>query len=343
MADADRSATARLTLEAALEERPYAFDFFEALRRLQCAHPDRPRLGHARRPADEPVRLGQEPSAAFAPASLARFIRRGARSPRLSVLFFGLFGPSGPLPLHLTEYAHERARNHRDPTFARFADLFHHRLLALFFRAWADAEPAVSFDRPQDDHFGRQLAALVGLGLPSLRERDAIPDLAKLHNASLLVAHSRPAAALAGLLESFFRVPATIEEFVGRWISLPEDQRCRLGASRANGCLGESLTVGDRVWDCQQKFRIAFGPLTWADYQRMLPGREGLERLTALVRGAVGDELLWEVVLVLRPDEAAPLQLDGSARLGWTSWLSAPPAGREARDMVMEPVREAND
>ena len=45
---------------------------------------------------------------------------------------FGLLGPNGPLPLHLTEYVRERLRHHADPTFARFLDLFHHRF-ALFF------------------------------------------------------------------------------------------------------------------------------------------------------------------------------------------------------------------
>ena len=42
------------------------------------------------------------------------------RPPRLLVHFFGLFGPDGPLPLHLTEYARDRRRNHARPDLPAF-------------------------------------------------------------------------------------------------------------------------------------------------------------------------------------------------------------------------------
>lgn len=100
------------------------------------------------------MRLAQEPSLAFAPATLAAFDPGNEdRAPRLTEYFLGLFGPHGPLPVHLTEYARDRLRNHGDRTFARFADLFHHRMLGLFYRAWADTQPTVSFDRPETDRF----------------------------------------------------------------------------------------------------------------------------------------------------------------------------------------------
>src|SRR6478609_2460492 len=73
--------------------------------------------------------------------------------PRLYVTFGGMFGPQGPLPLHLTEYARDRIINSADPTFARFLDIFHHRMLSLVYRAWADAQPTVQFDRPESDRF----------------------------------------------------------------------------------------------------------------------------------------------------------------------------------------------
>ncbi len=104
--------------------------------------------------------------------------------------FLGLFGPDGPLPLHLTEYARDRQRNHNDPTLQRFIDLFHHRGLSLFYRAWADVRPTVSFDRPQRDRFGHYVGALIGLSTPGLRNRDAMPDLTKLHFAGLLAAQT---------------------------------------------------------------------------------------------------------------------------------------------------------
>ncbi|OYU89442.1 MAG: type VI secretion protein, partial [Burkholderiales bacterium PBB5] len=130
------------TLMAALASEPWRFDFFQALRQIDARQPQRPRLGTARRPADEAVRLGQTPAMSFAPATLHGLRQpEGGGVPRIDVRFFGLFGPNGPLPLHLTEYARERQLHHGDETLARFADLFHHRLLLLFYRAWAQAQP----------------------------------------------------------------------------------------------------------------------------------------------------------------------------------------------------------
>ena len=141
MAGTDRAEADRVAFFAALEARPYEFDFYQALRRLEALFPEHPRLGRSIRLADDPVRLSQEPSLAFAPATLAGF-RRGKASARarMSVAFGGLFGPHGPLPLHLTEYARDRIINSADPTFARFLDVFHHRMLSLIYRTWAAAQ-----------------------------------------------------------------------------------------------------------------------------------------------------------------------------------------------------------
>lgn len=322
----------------ALEEAPSRFGFYSALRRLECAHPDRPRLGQSPRPSADPVRLGQEPSLAFAPATLASF-RAGSpeRPARLEVFFLGLFGPNGPLPLHLTEYARNRLRQSNDPTFARFADLFHHRILSLFYRAWASAQPTVEFDRPGRDRFALYVGALCGLGMPSLRHRDALPDLAKLHYAGQLACHTRHADGLRALICGYFGMPVTIEPLVGQWIELPEACRCRLGESPDTGTLGATAIAGARVWDYQQRFRIVLGPLTLAQYRRMLPGSESLARLAALVRGYVGDELAWDVRVVLQKEEVPPLELGGGARLGWTAWCATAPLKQDPADLYLDP------
>ena len=154
-------------LFASIAAAPWRWNYFQALRLLDCLNPGLPRLGQARRPADEPVRLGQEPALDFAPASLAGLVPgHGAVPARISVRFFGLFGPNGPLPLHLSEYARNRLLHAGDASLARFADLIHHRFLSLFYRAWAQAQPCVSLDRPEQDHFARY-----EIGRASCRER----------------------------------------------------------------------------------------------------------------------------------------------------------------------------
>jgi type VI secretion system protein ImpH len=339
MADADRTAAHALILLRDLEEKPYEFGFFQAVRRIENLHRDKPRIGTSSHAAEDPVRLGQEPSTAFAPAALASFVpASNGRPPRLAGYFFGLLGPNGPLPLHLTEYARERWRNAGDATFARFLDLFHHRLLSLFYRAWAINQPAVSFDRPEDDLFANYVGSLFGLGMPTLRNRDAFPDLARLHYAGLFTNQTRHRAGLCAILKGFFRVPVAIQEFIPGWLHLGVDMRWRLGRSRDSGTLGRSATIGARVWSCHHKFRIAFGPLGLDQYLRLLPGGDSLRRLVALVRSYVGDELDWDVNLILKREEIPPLELGRQGLLGWTTWLNAPPRSRDAADLRLRPL-----
>lgn len=336
MAAEARAKAGDVSLRSNLERAPHEFDFFQAVRRLEALHADKPRMGRSSRPVDDPIRLGQAASLAFAGASLAAFEPgKDGRPPRLTGHFFGLLGPNGPLPIHLTEYAYDRQHNARDKTLVRFLDVFHHRMLSLLYRAWAGARPAVSLDRPEDDWFGVYLASLIGLGMDTLRDRDALPDHAKLHHAGRLSAQARNPGGLRAMIAEFFRVPARIEEFVGAWLVLPQDGRLRLGRSRATGLLGHSAVAGARIWSRQHKFRVVMGPMDLAAYRRLLPGGTSLARLVAMTRNYVGDELAWDLRLVLARDEVPALKLGGDARLGWSTWLGRRREDTDAGDLVL--------
>ncbi|MDB4982872.1 MAG: type secretion protein family [Myxococcales bacterium] len=351
MADENRTPADRLapTREAALQAllarvraAPHEFGFLQLLRRMQHLAADRPRLGEADRPSDEPVRLGQEPSLSFAPSELAELVPGGdGRAPRLLVHLFGMLGPNGPLPLHITEYARDRLRNYDDPTMTRFLDLFHHRMLMFFFRAWAAGQPAASHDRRADDRFEAYVGALEGLGLQTLRGRDAFPDEAKLFYVGRFAGQTRNADGLADVAGDFFGVPARVDPFIRDWLDLPEPSLWRLGRPTGPGRLGQSTTIGARVATRQQRFQLVLGPLSRETFQRLLPGGDGLRKLTALVRGYAGDELRWDLRLVLREEVDEPWRL-GQSRLGWTTWLgrvrTADARGRLS-DVVLDPQR----
>jgi type VI secretion system protein ImpH len=319
-----------------LAQSPHRFGFYQAMRRLEAEFATQPRLGRSARPAEDRLRLCQEPSTIFCPSTLAAFDMDGIdQRPRLSVNFFGLFGPDGPLPLHLTEYARDRTRNWRDPTFQRFADLFHHRALSLFYRAWADARPTVSFDRPWDDRFATYVASLIGLGAAALRGRDAMPDLTKLHFAGHFSNQTRHAEGLALILSAFFAMPVSTHCFIGTWLTLPDSDRTRLGEKPETSGLGHSVLLGARVWSRQDKFRLVFGPLALAQYERLLPGGASLRRLIAIVRNYAGDVLAWDVNMILKEAEVPPTRLGQSGRLGWTTWLGLRKPGTDAADLFL--------
>lgn len=326
-----------------IEERPYEYDFYAVLRYLECLHLDQPRLGEAARPIDEPVRVVQEPSLAFAPATLASFKRTDGTQPhRLAEYFFGLFGPHGPLPLHLTEYAKDREQNAADPTFRHFADIFHHRLMLLFYRAWANANPATSLDRPATSRFDSYVGGVFGIGMPQLRDRDAVPDSAKLHLAGLLGLKTRPAAALIAILNVFMALEFSVREFIGSWMKLPRGDWSRLGSRLGASTLGGDVILGSSVWTCQNRFRLLCGPLSFADFKRLLPGRPSLRKLRDLVRTYVGDEFDWDLNLVLKAKDVPRCELGRSGELGWTTWLGQRRSPADANDVIVHPEAAPN-
>ena len=338
MASANRSTSQTVDLARELEEAPYKFNFFQAMRLIEATNPGMERLGKASRPKDEPVRLGQEPTMAFAPSMLASFKPgEGGKNDYLAGYFFGLFGPNGALPLHLTEYARGRERLQHDGALRAFVDIFHHRMMSHFYRAWADAQPTVSMDRPSEDSFAKFVGSVIGVAQPAYRNRDAMSDHAKLFMAGRLGLQSKPAEGLQAMLEEFFRVPMQVEQYVGEWLDLPSEAYFVLGQSPETGSIGMTATLGSRVWGSQHKFRIRCGPINGSDLQRFLPGGVSLERLSATVRNYVGDELDWELQILVGATEVPSAILGQEGKLGWTSWLGSPPPDAITDDLVLRP------
>jgi len=324
-----------------IERGGAGLDFYYALRLLENAHPDQPRIGASLRPRDDAVRFGHDPSLGFEPGALAG-VTPGADGGRMRVAvnFTGLLGPNGPLPLHVTEYVRERVRNGRDTTLVGFLDIFHHRMVSLFYRARASADPATSLDRPDSDRFADYVGSLFGIGTPALRGRDEIGDFAKLHFAGLLANGRRPAAGLVTILRAYFDAPVELEQFVGHWMAIPPEGQTRMGGFDASNRLGQSTVIGKRAWDRQHKFRLVIGPLDYAGYRRMLPKGASLRRLVDWVNSYAGLALDWDLRLVLQREEVPRLAL-GARQLGWTTYLGSGPATRDARQLLINPKAHA--
>jgi len=335
----------RTRLYNELAKAPWAHDFFALLRQIDALSPGAPRFGSALRPNVEALRLGQEPELDFAPAALMSFQAEGRTAPRLGVRFFGLFGPMGPLPLHITEYARDRLRNHADPTFVRFADVFHHRALSLFYRAWSQSQPAVQADRPHEDQFAKWVSALFGQAPAALRHADAVPDAAKRFVSGQLARPARSPEAIMKVLRQYFSVPIRIEPYVGHWMQLRPEDRSRLGSpgARRSAPLGVSTVAGAKVWDRQYKLRLHVGPLTLAQYRDFLPGQHSLIALRDWMRQLLGFEMLWDVQLVLKGAEVPALgvgrKAPQAALLGRTTWLARKTPHPDRGELRLHPAR----
>lgn len=331
MAGTDRLAADSLSAIETLRSRPQGFSLFAALRVLENVNVDRPRVGEARRPGDEAVRCGQPPYLTFAPTEVAG-IDVDSRW-RLQQYVFGMFGPMGALPLHLTELAFERLHHHDDPTLAAFIDALQHRFISFFYRAWAASEPAVQADRLGTDEFKQVLASLVGLDVPGARDRDSVPDCSKASRAGLFTPQSRSADALEALLGDYFGLKFQVNPYVARWLDIPAEAYLRL-ANHDTAELGRGATLGRSTWQANHSFELVMGPVSLTDLERFLPGERGLEELRDLLRFFTADEWQWQLRIIVQRRTVPDLALGGAARLGWTSWLAG--KGEIAGDVVLQ-------
>jgi len=248
----------------------------------------------------------------------------------------GLFGPNEPMPLHVTDYARDRKRAQKDPTLVAFFDLFHHRLISLFYRAWAVNQKSVDMDRPEDARFAGYIGSLFGIGAESLRNRDILPDNAKLHYAGRLACQARNAEGLEAIVSDFFQIPAKVLTFFGQWLKLPPASVCKLGDSPETGRLGQSLIVGSKFWDCQMKFRFRLGPMGLVEFQRMLPVGKAFARLKCWVLNYANRQYFWDAQLILKAEEVPETRLGQAGLLGWTTWLKSQPFTRDADNLVVD-------
>jgi type VI secretion system protein ImpH len=326
-------------LEEMLERQPYSFEFFQAVRLLQRLRPTAARVGRWSNPDDEAVHFGATPATAF-PASEIQALETGRTGPpRMLVNFFGLTGPQGVLPLEYSELVAERVRQ-RDNSLRDFLDVFNHRLISLFYRAWERTRPLGGDAATDEDRFRDHLLDLAGLGTTGLLDQLGLPPAALPFYVGLLAMPTRPAVALELLLEDYFGVPVDVEQFVGGWYSIDEASQCALGdESSASSQLGFGAVAGDEIWDLQARARLRLGPLTRAQYDTFLPTGRAYAELRALTRFFTGEQVDIELQLVLARDEVPPVSLGADSAaptpLGWCTWLRSRPFTRDASDTIL--------
>jgi len=327
-----------------LQESPWEFPFFQAVRLLAGMHPERRLISEFNQPFDELLRFRPSLSLLF-PASQIQSIEpdeREAGRIGMTVNFMGLTGPQGVLPAHYTEYL--IARNiSRDTAAAAFFDLFNHRLISLFYLAWEKHHFPVAFERESRKknatrRFTQYLFDLIGLGTPELREALGVDETLPLGYAGLIAQRPHSAVALAGMLSDYFQVPIEVEQFAGQWCVLEQQNLSYLGNDGEHNQLGCGAIAGDQVWNQQARFRVRIGPLNWSRYNEFLPTGSGLSALLKLVRYFVNRAWDFEVQVVLQAQDVPWCELtDGprAPRLGESTWLKTEPFASDVGDLVM--------
>ena len=340
----------------------YRFEFFQAVRLLEHVQRERARgdplvgcfpVGVDSAPHREAVRFKALPSLSFPSGTIADLHDETAgepavrEPPEMRVAFMGLTGPSGVLPDNYTDLLIRRIRR-KDYALRDFLDLFNHRSISLFYRAWEKYRLPAAWERARldpssaEDLFSNCLRCLVGFGTAHLHECLSVRDDVFLYYSGHFAHRPRSAVALEALLSEYLQQPVRVEQFQGQWLRLDETEQTRLpgpvGPSGQYHQLGVNAVVGERVWDVRSKFRLRLGPLQYSQFTDLMPGGAALLRLCEIARAFVGPELAFDVQPVLEASEVPPCRLATkeaySPRLGWNTWLGGAPSGRNAEDAL---------
>ena len=346
------------SVDRRLAREPYEFSFFQAVRVLERLWADRAAVGQDASPNQEVVRFGAHQSVEFPASEIQAFKEVTEDEPaRMTVNFWGMTGTSGALPRVYTELVLARARQ-KDTTFRDFLDLFNHRLISLFYRAWEKYRFWIGYERaeqmrqrpdwqtplrlrdfalnerPRVDLFSDILLNLSGLGSPALRyqvrnrerlvHRRRFEDETLRYYAGHLSQQRRSAMGLESMLRDFFGVAVRIQQLFGQWLRLDREYQTQLVLG-GNTELGVTAIVGERIWDAQSKFRICIGPLSYEQLRQFLPSGSAHQPLAHLARLYAGMEFDMDVQLILKHDEVPSCQLGagtlGGTQLGWDTWI----------------------
>lgn len=304
-----------------LEEEPWRYDFFSAMKMVENAYPDFPSFGCSRHLKEDPVRLGQYVSLAFESAMVKQFSSGQGKPSRLEVTFFGLTGPDSPMPLHLSEETLARKLNQKDPSLAHFLDIFHHRLLCVLYRSWAQAR------------YGRCLIHYIS-ALTGTLSRPAMMPAAKALPGEF-IEQRRSEQGLRDVLWQAFGLLAEVLPLCRSWLVLPDRDHARLGDFRFE----KGIPLGKRVCSVQNHFILTLLPGTFSDYQHCLPGHPQFDELVHIVRRYVGESMFWTLIVKLPASQRPHLHLGNSLTLGRSIWLGKNDKNHAVQDFIFNPVR----
>lgn len=317
MANSNRTTQSYLSVIERKNDPLFQQGLFSFIRYLEANSPLSDRVGYSLSPKKDFARFGQKPLLHFFPAAFTdvRF------SPAISEYkirnsYIGMLGINGPLPLHLTEYAIERQQKYKDSTFSEFLNIFNHRFISLFYRAWADSEPTVSHDRKNQDLFSKKVNAISGSYNCDTNKIES-NNLYQQYLAGLLSHKNKSGKVLIEILAEVLGFHVELEEFCGKWYEIPEYEKTKLGQS--NAALGQEAVVGERTFQRSHNFSILIGPLSFDEYVYLLKNQEKIDVAIRIAKRFLGHEYDFSIKLMLKKNQSRPSRL-GQSRLGLTSW-----------------------
>ncbi|MGA1693463.1 MAG: type VI secretion system baseplate subunit TssG [Burkholderiaceae bacterium] len=226
----------------------------------------------------------------------------------LSSPAFALAGSMGPLPLAIAEDLLAHAAK-GDRAGLDFLDLFHGRLLRVFYLIRKRSRPALGAAT------GRQTAQA-----RMVRQLTHIPEGQWLRHSGLQSGLPQSTGSLSHLLSERLQTTLSVTGLQGAWESI-------LGAASPavsrKPRLGESLVLGTRYWNSTASILIQTPPISAAHLSQWLPGGSRYVMLKTLLNEVLQKAMTVRICIPPDGSTVPPARLGGGqpVRLGQSAWL----------------------
>ena len=259
----DKKALSLDPLYRRLTSRGFEFDFFQLVWLLERYTNVEAYVGMRGPLGQEPFRFRPEISMGFPATDVRRltWVDDGSSDigfHQIDVTFLGLYGVATPLPMHYaidvlrsvetysaagaqaepadttdsarTAQAESAAADRGSTPIRDFLDIFHHRIISLFYRSFLKYRYDRTFGMPGRDPITDYLLWLIGCS-PDFDETTlGVSPVRMLRYAGVLTQRPRSAAMLEGVVRDYWRdidVEVEVHQCVGRWVVIDESDQCR--------------------------------------------------------------------------------------------------------------------
>ncbi|WP_192022873.1 type VI secretion system baseplate subunit TssG [Shewanella sp. WPAGA9] len=310
----------------AIADSPTEHDFYQAVYQFQQqllqGKEQGHKVGHDAIPSEELLRFKSDqhlgfPGQAISKVNLTQASAAKKIAAEMHVSFMGLTGPSGVLPQHYTELLLERLRL-KDTGMRDFYDLFNHRIISLFYRAWEKYRFSVNYQPLQDSPpdsvsaFNNQKDSFTHV-LSLLSGKKSL----NCYYGGFLNRKTPSAESLRIMLKDFTGCEVEIASFQGRWQQLSANEQTKL-SSRAMpegqyARLGVDASIGSRVWDINSSISIQLTPKDGKTVSAFMPGEKCYKPLKDLVSSYLGQTAKFKIYLDVKQQDAPKAQLSKAA------------------------------
>ncbi|XPF94937.1 type VI secretion system baseplate subunit TssG [Colwellia sp. RE-S-Sl-9] len=302
-----------------LLDNPSEHDFYQAVfalqKQLAQGKAQFRKVGHDSLPKNELVRFKAEQHLGFPGQPIKEVSQNDTSKDAISVdmlvSFMGLTGSSGVLPQHYSELVLERLKL-KDTGMKDFYDLFNHRLISLFYRAWEKYRFSVNYQNNQSyapDSFSFAISKLSGNQNNNLL-------YAGIFNKKI-----RSVDGLISILSHFTQSEVSVKQFKGKWQKLSVTEQTRLAARKLPegqfARLGVDASIGSRVWDINSGIEIYIKPQSENALSHYAKRLEIVKEVKSLVSSYLGLGIKFKLFLAIKQGAMPIVQLSkGGVPLG---------------------------